>query len=179
MFKLAALVTAVAVVRSSVQNEVFSPGDGLLEKNVPGTSDVLPLIRLRKPRELRDEVVNSTEAGPPYERPTGDCKPAYGGVWGCACTGDEEAFGVLNKQGYLEAVVCAPYCDDSRVRGTLRQSTKRALGGSSVPESCPAPHHGRAECLSGLCFIALEGGCPPGMKGAAVQGLGKVCMYFY
>ncbi|KAF4758214.1 hypothetical protein FOZ63_025283, partial [Perkinsus olseni] len=29
----------------------------------------------------------------------------------------------------------------------------------------------RAECLSGLCFIALEGGCPPGMKGAAVQGL--------
>ncbi|KAF4710308.1 hypothetical protein FOZ63_033368, partial [Perkinsus olseni] len=114
MLKLVALVTAVAVVTSSVQNEVFSPADGLLEKNVPGTSDILPLIRLRKPRELRDQVVNSTEAGPPYERPTGDCKPAYGGVWGCACTGDEEAFGVLNKQGYLEAVVCAPYCDDRR-----------------------------------------------------------------
>ncbi|KAF4692954.1 hypothetical protein FOZ60_012185 [Perkinsus olseni] len=126
MLKLVALVTAVAVVTSSVQNEVFSPADGLLEKNVPGTSDILPLIRLRKPRELRDQVVNSTEAG---RVPSGDGPPLS---WG-----------------------------------------------SSVPESCPAPHHGRAECLSGLCFIALEGGCPPGMKGAAVQGLGKVCMYFY
>ncbi|KAF4692956.1 hypothetical protein FOZ60_012187 [Perkinsus olseni] len=134
----------------------------------------------RNSKEVKDEAAESTGlgrvlSGPSYERPTGKCQPGYGGVWGCACEGDEEAFGVLNQQGYVQAVVCTPYCDDTRVRRTLRQG---ALVGSD-DESCPAPKHGKAECISGLCFIAAGKGCPPGMRGTSVKGLGDVCMYFY